>query len=1535
MRRSHGGRGRLLNFLLALALLPVSAVGLVATAAPASAAATVSNINPNNGFPYWYQDAAGTRIDGCLDPADPNCVLPAVPGVFDPAQPIVFPTNFPPEIFYNLADSSIPTPGCGAIPPGIAKLRLAVEAAFLGGVPSPTDRMTFGRVRVHVTGGLCPNTTYQFVHPFGTETITTDEAGAVPAPAGTENVGCVPGPGVACDFALATGSRVFGTAATGGFLRWDAGAPAGYLGDGVTPHTINPGPNGAVFSIVDPTGVNPTQTTSQFIVAGKISGSLAASPATADIGTVTLGTTSPATTLTITNLDSASVSLGAASLTGSDAAQFAITGGDCTLLPTLARDATCTYTMALHPTGVSGARTATLTVPSTGGVRSPLAVTVNGFAGAAGAAGAVSLNAASVAFGNVRVRETSPLQRVTVTNTGAAALTVSSVKFDPATFPEYNHYRIMQDTCSTGGSVAPAGTCFIDLAFAPFTPGPHNTALILTSNDPVGDTTVPLTGTGTGGLAAVANTFTTLHDGFPDWYMDDNGVKVAQCTDDKDPYCVLLPDAFYNPAQPIAFPSNFPVEFFYQVATSDNLAVTDPVCGAAPGKAFMRSAIEGAFPPAGPADGSQLVFGRIRFSVVKGLCPSTDYIFTSPYGADRFTTDASGGLKRKDGTNDVGCLIGGVGACDFTLALSSRVAGSLLRWDPAIAPAAPAGYLGDAKTLHTIIGAPYSPDGITPANYFSISRADTHVVLGQTNQFTVMGKLRGPLESDVPTLDFGAIAQSSTSGTLTATLTNTGIAPLTISPQPGGITAIGVDKANFQVNPGTCAGATLAVGGTCQVSATFSPTAAGTRTAQIQMLHSGLNSPFVVRLTGVGGAVGSAANISFTPRSVAFGTLHTGAASEVETVTISNAGGTLPLTITNPLITGTNAAEFTVVDNRCTAVVPIDGSCQIDVAFSAASGGAKTGNLTVTDNAPGTTHNVALTGTGITANKNVSATPDSRNGFPTWYQDANGNRLDACLDLSTGHCVLLGDQFFNPNNPVVFPSNFPTEFFYALADSQLLTTPGCPAAGIGQGTALLRVALEGSFANGAPIAGDQITFGRIRVKVTGGLCPNAPYTFLTPWGPTTWTTNSSGAIPANAGTTDVGTATPTDALAAPIANGFPRWNPNVAPTAPVGFLGDGVSYHAITGGTYVPAGGQGAFNSFAIDDSAGNEIAKTDQFLVAGRLAGPLQANLYSVDFGHTNAGTQGLTKSVSVTNVQAATTITGVTLGGLNANQFTLSAGGCNTANFAIAADAGCSVSVRFTPTTAGTKTATLTVKPASGGPVVITLTGIADVVATPTAVVSPGVLAFGTRNVGTTTTLTTNIANTGTGPLTVSAVGISGVASGDYRIIAAAANPCGTVVPFTVTAGRNCNVSVTFSPLANGTRTAALSITHNAVGSPTAVSLTGTGVASSFSMSPSPIGFSNVNINTTKSQSVSVKNTGSIAFTLTSATVTGAQAASFTITGAGCIGTSLAAGKTCNITVNFKPTQRIAYSGTLNVFGDSTTAPNPVTNALTGTGK
>ena len=48
---------------------------------------------------------------------------------------------------------------------------------------------------------------------------------------------------------------------------------------------------------------------------------------------------------------------------------------------------------------------------------------------------------------------------------------------------------------------------------------------------------------------------------------------------------------------------------------------------------------------------------------------------------------------------------------------------------------------------------------------------------------------------------------------------------------------------------------------------------------------------------------------------------------------------------------------------------------------------------------------------------------------------------------------MASDEFFDINQPEVFPTNFPSEFFYQLATSDNVTVPGCN--GSADGRALL------------------------------------------------------------------------------------------------------------------------------------------------------------------------------------------------------------------------------------------------------------------------------------------------------------------------------------------------------------------------------------------------------------------------------------------------------------------------------------------------
>ena len=195
-----------------LALIPLLSVGVL-TAAPANAVAQVSaGIDAANGFPSWYEDASGTRVVPCLDPADPNCILAG----FTPNGPVSFPDNFPDEFFYTIADTDrIRTDGCrGGIKRGDIRARFALEGAFANTAPAVGDQIVFGRMRITVRG-MCPGV-YTVRHPYGEAGFTVDDAGDARI---TTDIGCA---GVPCSFGSPIlDNPMFGSTdvAGSGFLR--------------------------------------------------------------------------------------------------------------------------------------------------------------------------------------------------------------------------------------------------------------------------------------------------------------------------------------------------------------------------------------------------------------------------------------------------------------------------------------------------------------------------------------------------------------------------------------------------------------------------------------------------------------------------------------------------------------------------------------------------------------------------------------------------------------------------------------------------------------------------------------------------------------------------------------------------------------------------------------------------------------------------------------------------------------------------------------------------------------------------------------------------------------------------------------------------------------------------------------------------------------------------------------------------------------------------------------------------------------------
>jgi trimeric autotransporter adhesin len=244
-------------------------------------------------------------------------------------------------------------------------------------------------------------------------------------------------------------------------------------------------------------------------------------------------------------------------------------------------------------------------------------------------------------------------------------------------------------------------------------------------------------------------------------------------------------------------------------------------------------------------------------------------------------------------------------------------------------------------------------------------------------------------------LTFTSQNTGTTSAAKTVTLTNTGNATLNIT----SIAVGGTNPGDFaQTN--TC-GTSVAASGTCTISVTFSPTAAGARAASVLLADNANGSPQSIPLTGVGTV--SAPTVSLSPTSLTFASQLTTTASGAKTVTLSNTGNsTLTFTGGNAgiSITGANAADFSQT-NTCGTSVAAGANCVISVTFKPATGtstGVRAAAISIADNATGSPQTVALAGNGVS----IALTATAASATVTKGQTATYNlQLAATGGVST------------------------------------------------------------------------------------------------------------------------------------------------------------------------------------------------------------------------------------------------------------------------------------------------------------------------------------------------------------------------------------------------------------------------------------------------------------------------------------------------------------------------------------------------------
>jgi hypothetical protein len=206
-------------------------------------------------------------------------------------------------------------------------------------------------------------------------------------------------------------------------------------------------------------------------------------PTRLNFGDVLVGATSPAKTVTLANTGSTTLTITSITSSGTGFAQT----NTCPISPaTLAAGATCTISATFTP-AAAGAATGSISVSDSGGGHTQT-VTVSG------SGTLVELTPARLNFGSEPVGTTSPAKTVTLTNTGATPLSITSIALGGA---DPGDFAITADTCPVSPATLAAGAqCRITLKFTPTATGPREANLSVSDGGGGSPQAVSLSGTG-------------------------------------------------------------------------------------------------------------------------------------------------------------------------------------------------------------------------------------------------------------------------------------------------------------------------------------------------------------------------------------------------------------------------------------------------------------------------------------------------------------------------------------------------------------------------------------------------------------------------------------------------------------------------------------------------------------------------------------------------------------------------------------------------------------------------------------------------------------------------------------------------------------------------------------------------------------------------------------------------------------------------------------------------------------------------------
>jgi Abnormal spindle-like microcephaly-assoc'd, ASPM-SPD-2-Hydin len=609
--------------------------------------------------------------------------------------------------------------------------------------------------------------------------------------------------------------------------------------------------------------------------------------------------------------------------------------------------------------------------------------------------GVLSPSSTTVSFGNVNVGS-SGTQSVTVTNTGTAAVNISSAQISGTGFTVVGG--------NPSASVPVGQSITVQLQFAPTTHGAASGTLAVTSDASNSPLSISLNGTG----MQPALTISPASLNFSNVIVGQTGTQAVTLTNSGNASLTMNLATISGTGfgmSGLTLPSNigaganiqFNVTFTptSTAGSTGTVVFTDNATGSPQTLTMTGSAL---------ASGSSLGSnpGSFNFSSVA----------VGQSSQQTFTLTNSGNATVKIGT----VTANGTGFSASGLSAGQQIAAG-------------------ASTTLTGTFAPTTTGTATGSIVITSNATNPTLTISLSGIGT-----QGGLSANPASINFGSVIDGA-SASIPVTLTNTGTANVAIS-------AHGISGTGFTLT-GWSAPASLTPGQTTSFTVTFAPTTSTSATGSVSITSNAPGSPLAINLSGSG--ITSQATLTISPSPVPFSNVNVGSSSN-QTVMLTNTGNAT-LNITAATISGTGFTTSLTAPKSVNA----GANTTFKVTFAPTTAGSTTGSIQIASNAPGSPVTLSLTGTGVGSQAAASpssvafsnVTVGSNSSLPITLQN-NGN---ASLTFSkvavagAGMSItgLTTSSTIAPGGNLVFNAVFAPTAAGAVSGTVQLTTNGIPS----------------------------------------------------------------------------------------------------------------------------------------------------------------------------------------------------------------------------------------------------------------------------------------------------------------------------------------------------------------------------------------------------------------------------------------------------------------------------------------------------------